>query len=756
MSTKTKGGLQLALVILIVGVIIGWIYIGITDDRVPGIHNIKLGLDLNGGVSVTYETVKDNPTETEMADTIEKLQKRAEAMSAESAVFQEGENRINVDIPGVENAEEVLATLGDAGNIYFIYGENADSVANIAYSADGTWSLARPMEEIIADGDVILDGTDVTGAEGTYVYGDELQGTQYIVLLTLSGSGTEKFTEATTWAAQRAGLKNRIAIVYDNVVYSAPGVPKAITEGEVQITGSQSMDEAKNLATIIRIGALPIELTAIRSNIVGATLGSEALSTSIIAGIVGFVLVCIFMICVYRIAGVAASISLIVYLGLVLLLMLAFDVTLTLPGIAGIILSVGMAVDANVIIFTRVKEELATGKTVRSSIKLGYHKAASAIIDGNVTTLIAAAVLYFRGSGVIKGFATTLAIGIVVSMVTAMVVTWLIMQTFYNLGADKASMYGVAKPVRRINFVRNGKKYLLISGAMIALCVVMLLVNKSTIGTALNYGLDFAGGSSVQVTFPGELPSNSEMENFVADTIGESATVSEVKGSNALIIKTKAFLDDEGSINDLKKALADTYGVDEAGIETETISGSVSARMKTDAVWAVVTATVCMLLYIWIRFKNLAFAAASIIPLIHDVLVVLCVYAVARISVDNTFIACMLTIVGYSINATIVIFDRIRENVGKMLKKDELEDVVNDSISQTLTRSINTSLTTLLTVVMLIILGVDSMRVFAVPLAVGLLCGTYSSICIAGTLWYALRRRSVSGKTVEEERIAEV
>ncbi len=756
MSTKTKGALQLALVILIVVGIIGWICVGITDDRVPGIHNIKLGLDLNGGVSVTYETVKDNPTETEMADTIEKLQKRAEAMSAESAVFQEGDNRINVDIPGVENAEKVLATLGDAGNIYFIYGENAESVANIKYSADGTWSLARPMKDIIADGDVILDGTDVTGAEGMYTYGDQVQGTQYIVVLNLNAAGTGKFTEATTWAAQKSGLKNRIAIVYDDVVYSAPAVPKAITEGEVQITGSQSLEEAKNLATIIRIGALPIELTAIRSNIVGATLGSEALSTSIVAGIIGFVLVCVFMICVYRIAGVAASISLIVYLGLVLLLMLAFDVTLTLPGIAGIILSVGMAVDANVIIFTRIKEELATGKTVRSAIKLGYHKAASAIIDGNVTTLIAAAVLYFRGSGVIKGFATTLAIGIVVSMVTAMFVTWLIMQTFYNLGADKAAMYGVAKPVRRMNFVRHGKKYLLISGAIIALCVGMLFVNKATIGSALNYGLDFAGGSSVQVSFPGELPSNAEMERFVADTIGETATVSEVKGSNALIIKTTAFLDDEGTMNNLKKALADTYGVDEAGIETETISGSVSSRMKTDAVWAVVTATVCMLIYIWIRFKNLAFAAASIISLIHDVLVVLCVYTVARISVDTTFIACILTIVGYSINATIVVFDRIRENLAKMLKKDALENVVNDSISQTLTRSINTSLTTLLTVIMLIILGVDSMRVFAIPLAVGLLCGTYSSICIAGTLWYVFRRRSFSAELAEENTLAEM
>lgn len=736
MTTKTKGLLQLITTLFIVTAIAGWIYIGFVDDRVPGVQNIKLGLDLNGGVSVTYQTVKDNPTATEMADTIEKLQMRAEALSPESAVFQEGDNRINVDIPGVDNAEEVLKTLGDAGNIYFIYGQNKDGDSNIVSNGDTTWILARPMEEIIADGDVILDGTDVAGAEAMYQNSGGLEGTQYFVKLTLGGEGSKRFEDATAWAVKQAGLKNQIAIIYDNEVYSAPYVSTTITGGEAMITGSNTLEEARNLATIIRIGALPVELTSIRSNIVGATLGSEALVTSLIAGAIGFVLVCIFMMIVYRIPGVASVVSLVIYLGTVLFMLLAFEVTLTLPGIAGIILSVGMAVDANVIIFSRIKEELATGKTVRSSIKLGYSKALSSIIDGNVTTLIAAVVLYFLGSGVIKGFATTLAIGIIVSLFTALLITKLVMQCFFNLGADKPSMYGVAKPLKRIPFVNHSKKYLAISLSIIVLCVVMLFVNKSTIGSPLNYGLDFVGGSSMQITFPGDLPTNVEMERFVSDTIGETASVSEVKGNNALIIKTKAFLDDEGALNDLKKALYDTYGVEESSIETETISGSVSDRMRADAVIAVLVATVCMLIYIWIRFKNLAFATSAVIPLVHDVLVVLCVYALARISVDNTFIACMLTIVGYSINATIVVFDRIRENMAEKQKKDSLADVVNDSISQTFTRSINTSFTTLLTVVVLIILGVESIRVFAIPLTVGLLCGTYSSVCIAGSLWH--------------------
>lgn len=747
MKSRTKGVLQLLLVILVVAAIGAWGYFGYTNEKIPGVQDIKLGLDLNGGVSITYEAVKENPTKTEMEDTFAKLQKRAEAFSEESAVSLEGDNRINVDIPGADDAEAVLKKLGDAGNIYFIYSVNAKGTANIKAAGtdkDGKpiYELARTIEEIIADGDVIIDGSDVSGAEGTYRSSNDISGTQYLVELTLNSAGAKKFEEATGWCVGKTGLQNTIAIVYDNEIVSAPEVSTRISGGSAVITGSKTLEEAKELATIIRIGALPLELKAIRSNIVGATLGSEALKTSLIAGAIGFALVCIFMIVIYRFPGLASALSLVIYLGVVILLMLLFDVTLTLPGIAGVILSVGMAVDANVIIFTRIKEELATGKTVRSAVKIGFGKAASAIIDGNVTTLIAAAVLFLRGSGTIRGFAITLGIGILVSMFTAMVVTRWILYTFYNLGLDKPAMYGIAKPAKKIDFVKHGKKYLLISGTLIVACVVMLLVNKGTTGKILNYGLDFVGGSSITVTFDGDLPANAEMEKFASDLIGEPVTVSEIKGSNALVIKSTAVLDDEGVMKELKDAFRKTYGVSEKAIETETISGTVSSEMKADAVWAVAIATVCMLIYIWIRFKNLSYAASAVTALLHDVLVVLLVYAAARITVDNTFIACMLTLVGYSINATIVIFDRIRENRKEMLKKDNLKDIVNDSISQTLTRSINTSLTTLLPVIILIILGVESIRAFAIPLAVGIVCGTYSSVCITGTLWYFLKKKT--------------
>lgn len=747
MKSKTKGLLQLLLVIVVVAAIGAWGYLGYKSDHIPGINDIKLGLDLNGGVSITYEAVKDKPSKAEMEDTLAKLQKRAAAFSDESAVSLEGDKRINVDIPGAKDAEAVLEKLGSAGNIYFVYAmsKKDSTVANIkedGSDSDGKpkYVLARSFEDILKDGDVIIDGSDISTAQGTYRQGNT-GATEYLVELTLKSGGAKKFETATGECVNKYGLQKKIAIVYDGEVVSAPDVSSKISGGSAVITGSKSLDEAKDLATIIRIGALPLELKAIRSNIVGATLGAEALRTSLIAGVIGFILVCLFMILVYRFPGLAASISLVIYLGVVILLMLAFDVTLTLPGIAGVILSVGMAVDANVIIFTRIKEELATGKTVRSAMKIGFSKATSAIVDGNITTLIAAVVLFLRGSGTIRGFATTLGIGIVVSMFTAMIVTRWILYTFYNLGIDKPSMYGVAKPAKRIDFIKHGKKYLAISGTLIVACIAMLFVNKAATGNILNYGLDFVGGSSLTVTFPGELPSNAEIEKFAGDVIGEQVAVSAIKGSNALIIKTTAVLDDEGSMQDLKKAFAEKYGISPENIETETISGTISGEMKSGAVWAVIIATICMLIYIWIRFKNFAYATSAVTALVHDVIIVLFVYALAKITVDNTFIACMLTIVGYSINATIVIFDRVRENKEVMLKKNSLRDVVNDSISQTLTRSLNTSLTTLLTVIVLMILGVESIRAFAIPLTVGIICGTYSSVCITGTLWYFLNSK---------------
>ncbi len=743
MKVKQKGIISLVATVAVIVLTAFVAVFGIGSKKWGSMSDVKLGLDLAGGVSITYEAVKENPTRQEMDDTFYKMQLRAQDFNSEAAVYMEGDTRINVDIPDVTDANVVLEKLGDAGKIYFIYGQSSQGEENITFDAEnGGYKLARPLEDIIADGDVVIDGACIAGAEAVIGQGS-LGANDYQVKLTLNDSGKSRFSEATAYAYSYynpavASIRNIIAIVYDGAVYSAPMVSAHITDGNAVINGQKNYDESKQLASIIRNGALPLELREIRSTVVGAKLGTEAINTSLLAGVIGFVLVLAFMIVMYRIPGLAASLALCLYVTVMIICLNLFNVTLTLYGVAGIILSIGMAVDANVIVFTRISEELGTGKTVRSSIKKGFEKALSAIVDGNVTTLIAAAVLYFLGSGTIKGFAQTLAIGIILSMGTALFVTKFILNALYNTGLDHEKFYGVKKEGKIFPFTKHGIKYVIVFGVVIVALVASLIIGKAKTGNSLNYGLDFMGGTSTEIVFSGNAPSNQELEQLVKDSIGKPGEVVQIQGEEAAIIKTEVLSLAEKA--KLEAALNEKYGVSGEDITSTSISGTVSGEMKSDAVVAVLVATVCMMLYIWIRFKNLGFAASSVLALCHDVLFVLMVYAVSRISVGNAFIACMLTLVGYSINATIVVFDRIRENMKEKLKKDSLEDVVNSSISQTISRSINTSLTTFVMVLALSVFGVSSIREFSVPLMAGIVCGAYSSVFLAGTLWYHINK----------------
>lgn len=700
-SSKGKGLIGLLILLIAVG-LFGFLGYDTMDD-------IKLGLDLAGGVSITYQAVEEEPGQEEMSDTIYKLQQRVQNYSTEAEVYQEGNNRINIDIPGVSDANAILEELGKPGSLIF-----ADE-----------------------NGQVLLTGDQVASAKaGVIDQGGGAKG--YIVSLTFTEEGSKAFADATA-----ANVGKRIAIIYDGQIYSNPVVREAISGGQCQIDGMADYEEANDLAATIRIGSLSLELEELRSNVVGAKLGQEAISTSLKAGAVGFAIVVVFMIAVYLIPGVAASIALALYVGLIVILLSAFEVTLTLPGIAGIILSVGMAVDANVIIFTRIKEELGVGKTVHSAIKTGFNKALSAIVDGNITTLIAAAVLYFRGSGTVKGFATTLAIGIVLSMFTALFVTRGALMALYHLGFDQAKFYGIKKDGRVRNFLGKKKLCFLISIVMVVAGWAAMGVNRAQTGKALNYGMDFTGGTSTNVTFNEDLSLediSSKVVPVVSKITGDAdVQTQKVAGTNEVIIKTKTLNVDQRQA--LEDAMVENFGIEAEKITAESISGAVSAEMKQDALWAVIVATILMLLYIWFRFKNIKFAASAILALVHDVLVVLTFYAVAKWSVGSTFIACMLTIVGYSINATIVIFDRIRENLAAGRNKETLEELVNKSITQTVTRSINTSLTTFIMVFVLYLMGVSSIREFALPLMVGIVCGTYSSVCVTGALWYVMTTR---------------
>lgn len=723
MSSRSRGRVRLFGYILVLALLVS-VALGVFGNSYGSAKGIKRGLDLAGGVSITYETVKPVPTATEMSDTIEKMRLRAEIFSTESAVYQEGVNRVVIDIPDVKDADAVLKQLGSAGSLQFIPVEG-----NITRQSDGSYVLNESIEKLTKDGKVAVDGSDIETARANAI--KDTIGVEYIVELEFNKDGSAKFAKST-----EENLGKQIAIVYDGNVISAPVVQSVISDGKAQISGQDSMEEAERLASIIRVGALPLELKEIRSSVVGAKLGDTALSTSLVAGAIGFVIVFIFMIFMYRILGLASSLALIAYVAIELILLQLLQITLTLPGVAGIVLSVGMAVDANVIIFTRIKEEIGLGKSVRSAIGLGFKKALSAIIDGNITTIIAAIVLGIFGSGTIKGFAYTLALGILISMFTAIFITRFLLNSFYDMGFDTEKFYGIKKETENKNFVKFAKKSYILSSVVILIGIVSVIVNVSSGNGAFNYALEFSGGTSTQVAFSTDkVPSNDEISEFVKKTIGvSSADVTQIVGEDSVIIKTKSLDEDERA--KLREGFSKDYNVSKDNINNENISAAVSGEMKTSALASVIAATICMLIYIVIRFRNIAFGTSAVIALIHDVLVVATLYAVTRLSVGNTFIACMLTIVGYSINATIIIFDRIRENLAMKNKKESLADVVDKSITQTFSRTINTSLTTFIMVAVLYVFGVNSVKEFSLPIMVGIVCGAYSSICITGTLWY--------------------
>ena len=740
---KSKAIVILLVLVLLLGGLGYTAAVGVGSEHKASASDIKLGLDLAGGVSITYKVAGDEkPSAEDMADTIYKLQKRVETYSTESVVYQEGDDRINIEIPGVSDANAILEELGKPGSLYFISETDSEGNYNYQASMDANGNIVyvmlKSIDEIIADGSAPLSGTDVKDAQAGSIT-NSMGNTEIGVDLTMTDEGTQKFADATTRAYQKG---ETLGIYYDGNIISAPSVKAALTDGKAQITGNFTYEEAEQLASTIRIGGLKLELEELHSKVVGAQLGEEAISTSVKAGAVGFAIIVIFMIAVYYISGLAASLALGLYVEMIIILLNGFEITLTLPGIAGIILSIGMAVDANVIIFARIREELAKGKTVRSAIDTGFKKAQSAILDGNITTLIAAGVLWLMGSGTVKGFAETLALGIALSMFTAMVITKLIIKAFYALGLQNAKLYGVAKERKSIRFTSKKAVFFGISAAAILAGIVFMGVNKAQTGNILNYSLEFIGGTSTSVTFNEDLSLadiDAKVVPLIENITGDgNVQTQKIDGTNEVIFKTRTLSVEERE--SFKDAMVDHFSVDAEKITAETISSTISNEMKQESIIAVLVATICMLIYVWFRFKDVRFGASSVLCLLHDVLVVLAFYAIVKVSVGTTFIACMLTIVGYSINATIVIFDRVRENMTSMTRKDSLSDMVDTSITQTLSRSIFTSLTTFIMVAALYVFGVTSVKEFALPLMAGILCGTYSSVCVAGALWLVLRK----------------
>lgn len=724
-KTKRNAVLVIIAFLLVLGVAIYTAIFGVADRG--KVEYIKLGLDLKGGLSVTYEIQEDDYSDKDLEDTKYKIEQRVEAYTNEYSVYEDGDKKITAEIPGVTNADEILNALNIEGKLEFLDPDNYTK-----------WSQGQEYE-------AALTGDDIKNATAGI---DSDNGNDNVVQLAFTDEGAQKFADVTA-----ANVGNIVYIIYDNKVVSAPTVQSAITGGSAEINKIGSYEEAEQLATTIRIGALPLTLKQVRSNIVGATLGSDAISTSLKAGAIGIALVFLIMIIVFRIPGLVASFALAFYTILDLLVLNLFNVTLTLPGIAGVILSVGMAVDANVIIFTRIKEELADGKSVKQAVKGGFHNALSAIIDGNVTTLIAALVLGIFGTGTIKGFAITLAIGVVLSVFTALAVSQSLLTALVNLGVTDAKYFGVAREPKKTNFVKAGKFCMLGSLIVIIACFCMMPVNNKSKGSPLNFSVEFAGGTSLTVGFDKEY-SLSEAEKDIVPVIAEAAGIGEagisvqtVSGTNEIVFKMPELSDDgtdDSQMSKVRNALTDKLGADVK--EANVISGSVSSEMSKNAIFSVILAAILMLIYIAIRFHDVKFGASAVIALLHDVAMVFCLYIILRLTVGNTCIACLLTIVGYSINATIIIFDRVRENIGVMKpKKATYKDIVNLSINQTFSRTIYTSLTTFVTIFVLYIMGVASIKEFALTLMAGVVIGAYSSVCITGPLWYYMKTKL--GKT---------
>ena len=716
---KKKQSVVTLIIMIVLTLLLGYTVIfGWGPTGTGSMKNIRTGLDLSGGVSITYEATEKNPSAEDMNDTVYKLQQRVDQYSNEALVYKQGTNRISVEIPGVSDANAILEELGKPGSLVF-----QDS-----------------------EGNAVLSGTDVAGAEGVATQDQTSGSRKYVVELELTKEGTEKFAEAT-----KANVGKQISIIYDGQTISSPTVNEAITGGKAEITGMSSIEEAKNLASNIRIGSLSLELNEIYSNVVGAQLGQEALSTSVMAGIIGICLVMILMIIVFRISGVASSWALLLFAMLDLLCINAFDVTLTLPGIAGVLLTIGMAVDANVIIYTRTKEEISSGSSVRGAIKAGFHKAFSAIFDGNVTTLIAAAVLGALGTGSIRGFAITLAMGVVISMFSALVLSRIISNALYGVGVRDQKFYGGKPKHAPWKFLQRKVIFFLISIILLIMIPVGLAFQHSSRGSYLNLSLDFIGGTATTVDFGEELSLadlDEKVEPVVSGVTGDSnIQFQKVTSSDQVIIKTRELTVDERQA--LDDALAKNFDkVDESKITAENISSTISGEMRSNAIRAVIIAIVCMLIYIWIRFRDIRFATSAIIALAHDIGMVFLFYVWSRFSVGSTFVAVMLTILGYSINDTIVVFDRIREEL-RVRDKRSLQDIANQAITDTFSRSIYTSLTTFITIFVLFLLGVPSIREFSLPIIVGIIAGTYSSICIASPLWYLMRTKIGKNRWVE-------
>ena len=727
MSVKLK---KILAVLVIAVLVFGWFVtlFGIgdqsKDDAIKSVKDaLKYGLDINGGVYVVMEAQTDKTGDQlkELMDqTRAVIDNRVNQMGvAEASVTIEGTNRIRVEMPGVENADEAIQAIGKTAKLYFV----------------------------LADNSIVLDGSNVKDAQIA------TDGGHYKILLEFDSEGAALFEEGTRKAVNGEvtstidGMSNNeIAIVLDNEIVVHPEVREVISGGNCEMTGNYSKEEATMTAALIRGGALPVELVEVQSSVQTATIGAHALDKSIVAGAIGLAIVFLLMIIFYGMLGFVADIALLLYVIMFLWSMVAFNVVLTLPGIAALILSIGMAVDANVIIFARIKEEICAGKSIRVAVDAGFKNALSTVLDAQITTLIAAVVLYEVGTTSVKGFALTLMIGIIISIFTAVVIT----QLFISLLANspkfaKNKYFGVNEdgtPKQMLNktfsFIKHRKIFYIVSVSIIVIGLLWSVI------FGMNYGIDFTGGTTIQVDL-GKQVAIEDVEKTLKDYELDPQIIYAGEGNTQVVIKTIKSLDNAGR-NEVINTLEQAYGITEDDVlASEQFGPSVGDELKENALKAIIIASIGMLIYIIFRFKSWKYGFSAVAGVVHDVLIVIAFYAIFGFTVNNPFIAAILTLVGYSINDTIVIFDRIRENKA-LHTRDNSEVNIDRSINQTLNRTIMTSLTTLVVMVPLCIMVSSSIREFIIPLMVGVIVGCCSSIFICSPLYYDLCKKDEGSK----------
>lgn len=728
-------------VIVIIAVVLGG-YVSIFG--LGSVKNIKdsltYGLDIDGGVYVVMQANTGNQTGSKLKTTMEQtkqvLAKRVNAMGvSEATVNVEGKNRLRIEMPGVKDAQTAIKKIGQTAKLKFT----------------------------LADGTEYLTGSDVKTASAE---ADSENG-GYKITMKFTAAGRKKFAEATeraysgtvtpTVTDSSGGTVDKTAVVIwlDNKVLTAPKVSNGKIDSDTcEITqegGGYEKADASETAALIRGGALPVSLHEVQSSVQTASIGSNALNKSIIAGAIGLALVFLLMLLMYNLLGLFADIALTLYVMLVLWIMSSMGAVLTLPGIAGIVLGIGMAVDANVIIFSRIKEEIALGRSIRVAVDTGFKHALVTVLDAQITTLIAAVVLYELGATSVKGFAVTLMIGIVVSIFTAVVITQLFVGMLADSRFAKNTFFGchedgTPKKIlkREFSFISHRKIFYTCSA-------IVIIAGLVTLGfKGFSYGIDFTGGTMIEMNM-GQKVAISEVQKTIKDYDLNADIVYSGSNKHQIIIKTTKALNADARA-EVQKTIEKQYNLTSSSvISSEEFGPTIGKELRNNALKSILIAALGMLIYIIIRFKSWKYGVAAISGILHDVLVLIAVYAIFGITVNNPFIAAILTVVGYSINDTIVIFDRVREN-SHLMRGAPVMNILDHSISQTLDRSIMTSMTTLISIVPLLIMVSTQLAQFVMPLMVGVAVGTYSSICLCSPLYFQFNKREEISKYEAQQK----